>query len=65
MYDDGNFGDVTAGGGIYTYEWYVEDSFTYFHKWRIAADNIDSDTMADQEEEDYDSGAWCIPVIEL
>lgn len=65
MYDDGNFGDVTAGDGIYTYEWYVEDSFIYFHKWRIAADIIDADTMADQVEEDYDSGAWCIPVIEL
>lgn len=65
MYDDGNFGDVTAGDGIYTYEWYVEDSFIYFHKWRIAADIIDADTMADQIEEDYDSGAWCIPVIEV
>lgn len=65
MYDDGNFGDTTAGDGIYTYEWYTEDSFIYYHKWRIAADIIDSDTMADQVEEDYDSGAWCIPVIEL
>ena len=65
MYDDGNFGDATAGDGIYTYEWYVEDSFIYYHKWRIAADIIDADTMADQVEEDYDSGAWCIPVIEL
>jgi hypothetical protein len=65
MYDDGNFGDETAGDGIYTYEWYKEDSFIYFHKWRIAADIIDADTMADQIEEDYDSGAWCIPVIEL
>lgn len=65
MYDDGNFGDVTGGDGIYTYEWYAEDSFIYYHKWRIAADIIDADTMADQVEEDYDSGAWCIPVIEL
>ncbi len=65
MYDDGNFGDVTAGDGIYTYEWYVEDSFIYYHKWRIAADVIDSDTMEDQVEEDYDSGAWCFPVIEV
>ncbi|MBN1435031.1 hypothetical protein JW921_09745 [Candidatus Fermentibacterales bacterium] len=59
MYDDGNYGDQTAGDGIYTYQWHVEDTL---EDWGIAADVVDADTFADQTEEDYDSGAWGMPV---
>jgi len=57
MNDEGLFGDITSGDGIYTYEWYVEGTSDH---WFIAVDVIDADTMADQVEEDYDSGAWGI-----
>ena len=57
MNDDGLWGDRTADDGIYSYEWYVEASSQH---WFIAADIIDADTMLDEEEEDYDSGAWGI-----
>ncbi len=57
MNDDGLFGDITPGDGIFTYEWYVEGTSD---RWFIAVDVIDADTMADQVEEDYDSGAWGI-----
>ena len=57
MNDDGLWGDRTAGDGIYSYEWYVEGSSEH---WFIAADIIDADTMLDEEEDDYDSGAWGI-----
>lgn len=57
MNDDGLYGDLTAGDGVFTYEWYVEPSSS---RWFLAADVIDADTMMDQEEEDYDSGAWGI-----
>ncbi len=60
MYDDGQFGDLEAGDGIYTYEWYAEA--TNEHRV-IAADVIDADTMADQTEQDYDSGAWTVPYL--
>jgi len=57
MNDDGLWGDRFAGDGIYSYEWYVEGSSDH---WFIAADIIDADTMLDEEEDDYDSGAWGI-----
>lgn len=57
MNDEGLWGDRTAGDGVYSYEWYVEESSEH---WFIAADIIDADTMLDEEEEDYDSGAWGI-----
>lgn len=57
MFDNGLFGDLTAGDGIYSYQWYVE--YTGLHQ-RIAADVIDADTFADQTEDDYDAGAWGI-----
>ncbi len=57
MNDDGLWGDRIADDGIYSYEWYVEGSSEH---WFIAADIIDADTMLDQEEDDYDSGAWGI-----
>jgi len=57
MYDNGLYGDETAGDGIFTYQWYVE--YTGHHQ-RIAVDVIDADTFADQTEQDYDSGAWGI-----
>ena len=55
--DDGLWGDRTAGDGVYSYEWYVEGSSSH---WFVAADVIDADTMLDEEEDDYDSGAWGI-----
>ena len=61
MYDNGEFGDQTADDGVYTYEWYAEDT-QYHHRWGIAADVIDADTMEDSVEEDYDSGAWGMPL---
>jgi len=61
MYDNGEYGDQTADDGVYTYEWYAEDT-QYHHRWGIAADVIDADTMEDSEEEDYDSGAWAMPL---
>jgi hypothetical protein len=57
MNDDGLWGDRTADDGVYSYEWYVEESSEH---WFIAADIIDADTMLDEEEDDYDSGAWGI-----
>ena len=60
MNDDGLFGDRSAGDGIYSYEWYVEASSDH---WFIAVDVIDADTMNDQVEEDYDSGAWGILAV--
>lgn len=57
MNDEGLFGDRTAGDDIYSYEWYVEPTSRW---WCIAADVIDADTMLDQIEDDYDSGAWGI-----
>lgn len=60
MYDDGTMGDLAAGDGIYTYEWYAEDTID---PRVIAADVIDADTFADQTEQDYDSGAWSIPYV--
>ncbi len=55
MNDEGLWGDRVEGDGIYSYEWYAEASSEH---WFIAADIIDADTMLDQEEDDYDSGAW-------
>jgi len=57
MNDDGLYGDRAADDGVYSYEWYVEESSSH---WFIAADIIDADTMLDEEEDDYDSGAWGI-----
>ncbi len=57
MNDDGLWGDRVADDGIYSYEWYIEGSSEH---WFIAADIIDADTMLDEEEDDYDSGAWGI-----
>ncbi|MEN8207629.1 MAG: choice-of-anchor X domain-containing protein [Candidatus Fermentibacteria bacterium] len=57
MNDDGLWGDRIAGDGIYSYEWYIEGSSEH---WFMAADIIDADTMLDEEEDDYDSGAWGI-----
>ena len=57
MYDNGLYGDKTAGDGVFSYEWYVE--YTGHHQ-RIAVDAIDTDTFEDQIEEDYDSSAWGI-----
>jgi hypothetical protein len=61
MYDNGLYGDRLADDGVYTYEWYAEDT-QYNHRWGIAADVIDADTFRDQTEEDYDSGAWGMPL---
>ncbi len=61
LYDNGLFGDRVAEDGVFTYEWYAEGSQVY-HRWGIAADVIDTDTMEDSEEEDYDSGAWGMPL---
>lgn len=61
LYDNGEYGDQTADDGVYTYEWYAEDT-QFHHRWGIAADVIDADTMEDSEEEDYDSGAWGMPL---
>lgn len=61
MYDDGTFGDRVAGDGIFTYEWYVEDCTP--DGLHVAVDVIDADTMEDEVEEDYDSGAWGIRVL--
>ncbi|NLP04658.1 hypothetical protein GX411_01730 [Candidatus Fermentibacteria bacterium] len=60
MYDNGTMGDLVADDGIYTYEWYAEDTID---PRVIAADVIDADTFADQTEQDYDSGAWSIPYV--
>lgn len=57
MNDMGLWGDRIADDYIYSYEWYIEGSSEH---WFIAADIIDADTMLDQEEDDYDSGAWGI-----
>ena len=57
MNDDGLWGDRVADDGVYSYEWYIEGSSDH---WFIAADIIDADTMLDEEEDDYDSGAWGI-----
>jgi hypothetical protein len=57
MNDLGLWGDRVAEDGIYSYEWYVEESSDH---WFVAADVIDADTMLDEEEDDYDSGAWGI-----
>ena len=63
LYDDGNYGDQTAGDGVYSYEWYAED--TIDGHWGISADVIDADTFADQTEDDYDSHAWGMPILEI
>ena len=63
LYDDGSFGDEVAGDGVYTYEWYAED--TIDGQWGIAADVIDTDTFVDQTEDDYDSHAWGMPILEI
>lgn len=60
MYDNGTMGDLVADDGVYTYEWYAEDTI---EPRVIAADVIDADTFADQTEQDYDSGAWSMPYI--
>lgn len=60
LYDDGTMGDLVAGDGIYSYEWYAEDTID---PRVMAADVIDADVMADQTEQDYDSGAWSIPFV--
>jgi hypothetical protein len=57
MNDAGLYGDRAAGDGIYSYEWYAEESSEH---WYIAVDVLDSDTMIDQDEDDYDAGAWGI-----
>ncbi len=57
MNDTGLWGDRIADDGICNYEWYIEG---YSEHWFINADIIDADTMLDQEEDDYDSGAWGI-----
>lgn len=57
MNDEGLWGDRVAGDGVFSYEWYVEASSDH---WFVAVDIIDADTMADQDEDDYDSGAWGI-----
>jgi hypothetical protein len=59
MFDNGSYGDRVAGDGTYSYEWYVEDTP---ERWHFAIDVIDADTMEDQLEQDYDSGAWGIRV---
>jgi hypothetical protein len=61
MYDNGLYGDLVADDGVFTYEWYAEDT-QYNDMWGIAADVIDAETMNDSEEEDYDSGAWGMPL---
>jgi hypothetical protein len=61
LYDNGLYGDKLADDGVFTYEWYAEDT-QILHRWGIAADVIDTDTMEDSEEEDYDSGAWGMPL---
>lgn len=60
LYDDGTMGDLVAGDGVYSYEWYAEDTID---PRVIAADVIDADVMADQTEQDYDSGAWSMPFV--
>ena len=59
MFDNGCYGDRVADDGTYSYEWYVEDTT---ERWHFAVDVIDADTMEDQHEQDYDSGAWGIRV---
>ncbi len=60
MNDAGLWGDRVADDGVYSYEWYIEGSSEH---WFIAADIIDADTMLDEEEDDYDSGAWGIRAL--
>lgn len=60
MNDEGLWGDRVAGDGTYSYEWYVEGTSDH---WYAAVDVIDADTMLDEEEDDYDSGAWGIPAL--
>jgi len=55
--DDGLYGDRVAGDGVYSYEWYAEN---VTRRSFVAVDVIDSDTMSDQVEDDYDSSAWGI-----
>jgi hypothetical protein len=57
MNDEGLWGDLAAGDGVFSYEWYVEGTSDH---WFVAVDVLDADTMLDQEEDDYDSGAWGI-----
>ncbi len=61
MNDNGTLGDKVAGDGIYTYQWCAEETSEH---WFIAVDVIDADTMMDQDEDDYDSGAWGILALD-
>jgi len=60
MNDSGLWGDRVAGDGIYSYEWYVEASSDH---WFVAVDVIDAETMNDETQDDYDSGAWGIMAL--
>ncbi|MBD3370023.1 hypothetical protein GF402_06645 [Candidatus Fermentibacteria bacterium] len=57
--DDGLYGDVTPGDGVYSYEWYAENTEDLPF---VAADVIDTETMNDEEQDDYDAGAWAMPI---
>lgn len=60
MNDDGLYGDRTAGDGVFSYEWYAEETSEH---WYVAVDVIDADTMLDQVEDDYDAGGWSIVAL--
>jgi hypothetical protein len=57
MRDDGTHGDTVAGDGVYTAVWLVQD----VGRHHLAVDVINSRTLQNETDDDYNSTAWGVP----
>lgn len=57
MRDDGTHGDAVAGDGVYTAVWLVQD----VGRHHLAVDVIDSRTLQNETDDDYNSTTWGVP----
>ncbi len=57
MHDDGTHGDAAAGDGVYTAMWSVAN----VGRHHIAVDAINSRTLQNETDDDYNSTMWGIP----
>jgi hypothetical protein len=59
MWDDGAHGDATAGDGVFTTIWTVQDLGIH----HAAIDLINSRTLQNEHDDDYNSTAWGVPYV--
>ncbi|MFH1784536.1 MAG: choice-of-anchor X domain-containing protein [bacterium] len=59
MFDDATHGDEVADDGKYTNSWTIQSNARIYR--HLTVDVLDSGTMQNESNDDYNSGAWRIP----